>query len=108
MAQSKVVEVTDHNFAEVISDDRPVLVDFWADWCGPCRMLGPTIEEVASETEGKYVIGKLNVDNNSATSSKFAIRSIPVMIIFKEGKEVNRIIGNAGKSAILAKLESCL
>jgi thioredoxin 1 len=108
MTQNKVVEVTDDNFAEVISNDKPVLIDFWAEWCGPCRMLGPTIEDIALETEGKFVIGKLNVDNNSATSAKFGIRSIPVVIIFQEGKEVDRIIGNASKSVILAKLEACL
>lgn len=100
----KVIEFNDENFAEMISGDNVVLVDFWAEWCGPCRMLGPVIDEIASETAGKYIIGKLNVDTNSSTSAKFSVRSIPMMVIFKNGKEVDRIIGNVPKNTILEKL----
>lgn len=100
----KVIEFNDENFAEMISGEKVVLVDFWAEWCGPCRMLGPVIDEIASETAGDYVIGKLNVDTNSSTSAKFSVRSIPMMVIFKNGKEVDRIMGNVPKNTILERL----
>ena len=103
---SKTVEFNDSNFDEMVSVNKIVLVDFWAEWCGPCRMLGPTIDEIAQETADKYIIGKLNVDENSSIAAKYGIRSVPVMIIFKNGKEVDRILGNVPKSTILDKLKA--
>lgn len=104
MSQSKVIEINDSNFGELISSYKLVIVDFWAEWCGPCRMLGPVIEEIAVEYADKFVVGKVNVDNNAAISSKFSIRSIPVIIFFKDGEEVDRIMGYASKAAILERL----
>ena len=83
---SKTVEITDANFdQEVLQSDKPVLIDFWAEWCGPCRMIGPVVEEMAGEYEGKAKIGKVNVDVNPEVSIKYGIRSIPALLIFKNG-----------------------
>ncbi len=88
------MQFTDQNFeAEVLKSDKPVLVDFWAVWCGPCQMMGPIIEELAKEVGDKYKVGKLNVDENRETASKYGIMSIPTLIIFKDGKAVKQFVG---------------
>jgi len=101
------LEFSDANFeVEVLQSDKVVLVDFWAAWCGPCRMVAPIVEELATELEGKAVIGKLDVDNNPATSSALGIRNIPTILFFKDGKVVDKQVGVAPKEALLAKLEA--
>ncbi|MEW6731913.1 MAG: thioredoxin [Acidobacteriota bacterium] len=96
-----VKEVTDHSFEkEVLQSERPVLVDFWAQWCPPCRIMLPTIKEVAAEYEGRATIIKLNVDENPATAQRYGIKSIPTMILFKDGKEVERVIGATSKESL--------
>jgi thioredoxin len=92
--------VTDQNFDQTINSNKTVLVDFWATWCGPCRALAPTIVELANEYNGKVLIGKLDVDANPATAEKFQVFSIPTMILFKDGKEVDRLVGLCPKSKI--------
>lgn len=96
--------VTDTNFEETIQKNKLVLVDFWANWCGPCRALAPTIAELANDYGGKILISKLDVDENPATAERFQVFSIPTMIIFKEGKEVERIVGMCPKSRITDSL----
>ncbi len=92
------IKLTDQNFeGEVLQSRIPVLVDFYADWCGPCQMAGPVLSELAKEFEGKINVGKLNVDENPQTGTKFGVMSIPTVIIFKEGKEVSRQVGFPGK-----------
>ena len=103
--------VTDDTFAqEVIADSSslPVLVDAWAEWCGPCRMIAPSLEQLAAESGGRYKIAKLNVDENPRISAQFAIRSIPTLLIFKHGKVVDQIIGAVPKQAIAARLAAQL
>ena len=103
------LELTDANFDElVLKSDKPVLVDFWAEWCGPCRMVGPVVEELANEYEGKAVIGKVNVDNNPGISMKFGIRNIPALLYFKNGEIVDKQIGAVSKSVLAQKLEAQL
>ena len=103
------VEITDQSFQEtVLNSDKPVLVDFWATWCGPCRMLGPIIEEVAADFEGKAVVGKVDVDNNQQVSVDYGIRNIPTVLIFKNGEVVDKIVGVANKEVIVEKLNSYL
>lgn len=92
--------VTDANFEETLSKNKVAFVDFWASWCGPCRALAPTIEEIAKEYNGKALIGKLNVDENPITAEKFQVFSIPTMILFKDGKEAERLVGLCQKSRI--------
>lgn len=103
---SKTVEITDANFEQIIASDKPVLVDFWAEWCGPCKMIGPVVEELASEYEGKAVIGKVDVDSNPAVSAKFGIRSIPTLLVFKGGEIVDKQIGAVPKSVLSQKLDA--
>jgi thioredoxin 1 len=102
---NKTVEITDANFQDIINSDKPVLVDFWAEWCGPCLMLGPTVEELAEEMEGKAVVGKLNVDLNPNVTNQFGIRSIPTLMVFKNGKMVNKQIGVVPKDTLAKMLE---
>lgn len=103
---NNVVEITDSNIDEVINTEKPVLVDFWAEWCGPCKMIGPVVEELADEYGDKAVIGKVDVDNNPNVSAKFGIRSIPTLLFFKNGEVVDKQIGAAPKSTLSEKLES--
>ena len=105
----KPVEVNDSNFdAEVIKSDTPVLVDFWAEWCGPCKMIAPTLEEIAKEYDGKLKIGKLDVDSNQGVSMKFGIRSIPTLLIFKNGQVVDQVIGAVPKKMLVEKISKHL
>jgi len=100
------MQFTDENFdKEVLKSDKPVLVDFWAQWCGPCQMMGPIVEELAKEVEGKYKIGKLNVDENRETAAKYGIMSIPTLMIFKGGKAVKQLVGVQAKENLKSELE---
>ena len=100
--------VTDANVVEILATDQPVMIDFWATWCGPCRMIAPVVEEIAGEYEGKAVIGKCNVDECSETPMKYGIRNIPTLLFFKNGQLVDRLVGAVPKSEITAKLDSLL
>jgi thioredoxin 1 len=103
---AKAIEITDANFDEIINSDKPVLVDFWAEWCGPCKMIGPIVEELAGDYEGKAVIGKVDVDSNPQASAKFGIRSIPTLLVFKNGEIVDKQVGAVPKSVLAQKLEA--
>jgi len=104
-----LVEFTDANFeAEVLKSELPVLVDFWAPWCGPCRMIAPSVEALAAEYAGKAKIGKLNTDENEDVSAKFGIRSIPTLLIFKNGEVVNQLVGALPKEKIAEQLNRAL
>jgi len=101
--------VTDDNFAtEVLGAEGPVLVDFWAEWCGPCRMIAPALEELSSELGEKVTIAKLNIDDDPATPARFGVRGIPTMILFKDGQKVDDMVGARPKSQIQSWLESRL
>jgi thioredoxin 1 len=103
------VEITDANFKElVLNSDKPVMLDFWAEWCGPCRMVGPMVEELSKEYEGKVVVGKVDVDNNPEVSSEFGIRNIPTILYFKGGKVVDKQVGAVPKKALEDKLKNQL
>ncbi len=103
------IEITDSNFEEVVlKSDKPVLVDFWAEWCGPCRMVGPVVEELAKEYDGKAVIGKLDVDNNPRVATQFGIMSIPALLFFKDGKVVDKQVGAVPKHVLANKLNAQL
>ncbi len=103
---SKPIEITDANFEEIIGSKKPVMVDFWAEWCGPCKMVGPVVEEMAGEYDGKAVIAKVDVDSNPNVSAKFGIRSIPTMLFFKNGEIVDRQVGAVPKNVLSQKLDA--
>ncbi|MFT6867437.1 MAG: thioredoxin 1 [Cyclobacteriaceae bacterium] len=105
---AKPIEITDQNFDEILKTDKPVLIDFWAEWCGPCKMIGPLVEELASDYEGKAVIGKVDVDVNPEVSAKFGIRSIPTLLVFKNGEIVDKQIGAVPKTVLSQKLDAQL
>jgi thioredoxin 1 len=102
------VELTDANFEEVIKTDKPVLVDFWAEWCGPCRMVGPIVEELSKDYEGRAIIGKVNVDHNPGISSKYGIRNIPTILFFKNGEVVDKSVGAVPKNVLAQKIDGQL
>lgn len=102
-------EITDNNFDEMVTNsDKLVMLDFWAEWCGPCRMIGPIVEELSSEYDGKAIIGKVNVDENPGITAKLKIRNIPTLLFFKNGAEVDKIVGASSKASIASKLNSLL
>ncbi len=105
---AKAIEITDSNFEEIINSDQPILVDFWAEWCGPCKMIGPLVEELAGDYDGKAVIGKVNVDENPNVSAKFGIRSIPTLLVFKGGEIVDKQIGAVPKQVLADKIDAQL
>ena len=109
MASENIVEFTDQNFeAEVLKSDKPVLVDFWAEWCPPCHAIAPSLEELSTELAGQVRIVKLNVDDNPQTASRYQIGSIPTLLIFKNGAVIDRIVGAQPKQAIVAVLNQAL
>jgi thioredoxin 1 len=102
----KAIELNDANFDQIINSDKPVLVDFWAEWCGPCKMIGPVVEELAGDYDGKAVVGKLNVDENPAVTARFGVRSIPTLLVFKGGQIVDKQVGAVPKSVLNQKLQA--
>ena len=102
----KEIEITENNFEkEVIKSDIPVLVDFWASWCGPCRMVAPAVEDISEEYAGKIKVGKLNVDDNPSLAAKYGVMSIPTLMFFKDGKVADQLIGVQGKAQIKAMID---
>lgn len=103
------LEITDKNFEEVVlKSSKPVMVDFWAEWCGPCRMVGPIIEQISDEYEGKAVVGKLDVDANQEFAAKYGVRNIPTVLVFQDGEVVGRQVGVSQKSAYSQALDTLL
>lgn len=103
------LEITDSNFQEtVLNSDKPVVVDFWATWCGPCRMVGPVIDEISKEYEGKAVVGKLNIDDNQEFAAKYGVRNIPTVLVFQNGEVVGRQVGVAPKATYAEAIDKLL
>ncbi len=103
------INFTDTNWEDqVLKSDKPVLVDFWAEWCGPCRMIGPLVEELAGEYNGKAIVGKLNVDENPNVATKYGIRSIPTLLVFKGGEIVDKVVGAVPKNVLAQKIDAQL
>ena len=102
------LEITDSNFQEILAEGKPVVMDFWAPWCGPCKMVGPIIDELATEYEGKVIIGKCDVDENGDVAAEYGIRNIPTVLFFKNGELVDKQVGSAPKSAYVARIEAIL
>jgi len=103
------IELTDANFDElVVKSGKPALVDFWAEWCGPCRMITPFVKEISEEFEGKAVVGKVDVDSNNGVASKYGIRNIPTVLFFKNGEVVDKQVGAAPKKVLVEKLQKLL
>jgi thioredoxin 1 len=106
MANDSIVEVTDANFdADVLKSDKPVLIDFWATWCGPCRAIAPIVDELATEYQGKVKVGKMDVDRNSATPMRYGVRGIPTLLVFKDGQVKEQIVGYVPKEQIQKALD---
>ena len=101
-------EITDANFNELVKGETPVVVDFWAEWCGPCRMIGPIVDELATEYEGKVIVGKMNVDENNDVPGEYGIRSIPTILFFKGGELIDKHVGAASKNVLEDKLKALL
>lgn len=105
----KAMTITESNFqAEVLQSDKPVLIDFWAEWCGPCRMVGPVVEELAGEYAGKAKIGKIDVDSNQQLAGMFGVSSIPTLLLFKGGKPVNGVVGVRSKADLARMIDEAL
>lgn len=102
------LEITDASIEDLLKSDKPLVIDFWAEWCGPCRMVGPIVEELATEYEGKVTIGKVDVDNNDEITSKYGIRNIPTILFIKNGEVVDKQVGAAQKAVIAEKVENLL
>jgi len=108
MASERVMQLSDADFDTTIGSDQPTLVDFWAPWCGPCKAIGPVVEELAGEYDGKISVAKMNVDDNPVTPGKFGIRAIPTLILFKGGEVVDQITGAVGKSQLIDLINKAL
>ncbi len=106
--EDMALEITDKNYKELLAEGKPVVIDFWAPWCGPCKMVAPIIEELAKEYEGKALIGKCDVDSNDEVAGEFGIRNIPTVLFFKDGKLVDKQVGSASKPTYVNKLEALL
>lgn len=102
------LEITNSNYKEVLAEGKPVVIDFWAPWCGPCKMVGPIIDELASEYEGRVIIGKCDVDDNDDITAEFGIRNIPTVMFFKNGQLVDKQVGSAPKSLYVDKINNLL
>ncbi len=109
MASENILQLTDDDFqAQVIQSDNPVLVDFWATWCAPCRALAPVLEEIASEFEGRVHVAKVDVDTNQQTAASYGVRSIPTLLMFKDGQVIGQLVGNVAKPKLLEFVEQAL
>lgn len=109
MAGDNVLQISDSDFnAQVVQSELPFLLDFWAPWCGPCKAIGPVVDELSQEFQGRLKVGKMNVDDNPSTPGKFGIRAIPTLIIFKGGEVVDQVTGAVGKQQLVAMIEKAL